>query len=44
MLIIHRDERIKIEPMLVDMPVWLVHKLNLQGLIFLQASAIPQLL
>ena len=43
MLIIHRDE-VNIEPMLVDMPVWLVHKLNLQGLIFLQASAIPQLL
>ena len=43
MLIIHRDESTKSEPMLVEMPVWLVH-MNLSGLIFLSGSALAQLL
>lgn len=43
MLIIHGDESTKSEPMLVEMPVWLVH-MNLSGLVFLPASAIAQLL
>ena len=41
MLIIHRDESSKSEPSLADMSVWLL-RLNLSGLIFLQASAIAQ--
>ena len=43
MLIIHRDQSSKSEPSMVDMSVWLL-SLNLSGLIFLQASAIAQLL
>ena len=41
MLIIHRDESSKSEPSLVDISVCLL-RLNLSGLIFLQASAIAQ--
>ena len=41
MLIIHRDQSSKSELSLVDMSVWLL-RLNLSGLIFLQASAIAQ--